>query len=142
MNVVDEMIVVDSGSTDGTVAICERLGARVFHQPFLGYIEQKNFAASLAGSEYILSLDADEALSQHLVVWLEQARQSGLTYDAYVFNRLNNYCGSWIKHGDYYPDKKLRLWRKEKGYWGGENPHDKVIALPGTTVARIKHDIL
>jgi glycosyltransferase involved in cell wall biosynthesis len=141
MGIADEMVVVDSGSTDGTVAICERMGARVVHQPFLGYIEQKNFAANLATRDYILSLDADEALSHPLVAWLEKAKPT-LNYDTYVFNRLNNYSGSWIKHGDYYPDKKLRLWRKGTGYWGGENPHDKVIVFEGATVERIKHDIL
>lgn len=140
--VADEIIVVDSGSTDDTVAICEAIGARVIHQPFLGYIEQKNFAASLATADYILSLDADEALSEALQQWLQQAKEKGLSKDAYIFNRLNNYCGQWIKHGDYYPDKKLRLWRKEMGHWGGENPHDKVVTVANATIEKVPLDIL
>ncbi|WP_416438081.1 glycosyltransferase family 2 protein [Phnomibacter sp. MR] len=140
--VADEIVVVDSGSTDNTVDICEALGARVIHQPFLGYIEQKNFAASLANADYILSLDADEALSEPLQQWLLQAKQKGLSKDAYIFHRLNNYCGQWIKHGDYYPDKKLRLWRKELGHWGGENPHDKVITVANATIEKVPLDIL
>lgn len=140
--VADEIIVVDSGSTDNTVAISEAIGARVIHQPFLGYIEQKNFAASLANADYILSLDADEALSEPLQQWLQQAKEKGLSKDAYIFNRLNNYCGQWIKHGDYYPDKKLRLWRKELGHWGGENPHDKVVTVANATIERVPLDIL
>ena len=140
--VADEIIVVDSGSTDDTVAICEAIGARVIHQPFLGYIEQKNFAASLASADYILSLDADEALSEALQQWLQQAKEKGLSKDAYIFNRLNNYCGQWIKHGDYYPDKKLRLWRKEMGHWGGENPHDKVVTVANATLEKVPLDIL
>lgn len=141
-SVADEIVVVDSVSTDNTVAICEALGARVIHQPFLGYIEQKNFAAGLATRSYILSLDADEALSEPLQQWLQQAKEKGLSKDAYIFNRLNNYCGQWIKHGDYYPDKKLRLWRKEMGHWGGENPHDKVVTQPTASIERVPLDIL
>lgn len=140
--VADEMIVVDSGSTDDTVSICERIGAKVYHQPFLGYIQQKNFAANLATQDYILSLDADEALSETLQQWLLAAKTKGLQKDAYVFNRFNNYCGQWVRHGDYYPDRKLRLWQNGKGKWGGENPHDKLITEAGATIERVPLDIL
>lgn len=140
--VADEIIVVDSGSTDNTVAICQSLGSKVVHQKFLGYIEQKNFAAKLASGSFILSLDADEALSEPLQQWLINSKAEGFGKDAYVFHRLNNYCGKWIRHGDYYPDKKLRLWRKEKGRWGGENPHDKVIMEAGTSIEKVPLDIL
>ncbi|HSC52433.1 MAG TPA: glycosyltransferase family 2 protein [Phnomibacter sp.] len=140
VGVADEIVVVDSLSTDSTAAICRKYNVAFIEQKFLGYIEQKNFAADKATHEYVLSLDADELLSPELQNWLLQEKQAAQPADAYKFNRLNNYCGQWIKHGAYYPDRKLRLWKNGIGKWGGENPHDqfipttdvptKIIALP------------
>ncbi|MCC5927932.1 MAG: glycosyltransferase family 2 protein [Cyclobacteriaceae bacterium] len=121
--VADEILVVDSLSTDRTKEICLSKGARVIDQPFLGYKEQKNFAMGHATYDYILSLDADEALSEQLSASIQQVKDNW-KYDAYRFNRLNNYCGKWIKNTDMYPETKTRLFNRKKGHWGGVNPHD------------------
>lgn len=139
--VADEIILLDSGSTDQTVVLAEALGARVYHQPFLGHIGQKNKAISFAQYDYILSLDADEALSEPLQKALIEAKQHA-DYKAYSMNRLNNFCGQWIRHTGWYPDRKIRLWHKEVGQWGGTNPHDKVVLSEGTAVAHLSGDIL
>ena len=93
---------------------------------FDGHIEQKNYAITQAKNQYVLSLDADEALTPELRDAILKIRDNW-EFDSYSFNRLTNYCGQWIKHCGWYPDKKLRLWDTAKGKWGGENPHDKVI---------------
>lgn len=139
--VVDEIIVVDSFSDDDTAQLADKEGARVFRKEFKGYIEQKNFALSKASNDYILSLDADEALSEELHRELIQIK-SDLSYDGYIFNRRNNYCGQWINHSNWYPDRKLRLFNRKKGRWGGVNPHDRWIMNPGTTTCRVNADIL
>lgn len=139
--VADEIIVVDSFSDDNTVQLAEKEGARVFTNEFQGYIEQKNYAISKASNDYILSLDADEALSDELRSELLRIK-ADLRYDGYIFNRHNNYCGQWIKHSNWYPDKKLRLFNRTKGKWGGINPHDRWIMDSGTSTCRIKADIL
>ncbi|MEM8893523.1 MAG: glycosyltransferase family 2 protein [Bacteroidota bacterium] len=139
--VVDEVVVVDSNSTDDTAAICKELGAKVILQPFLGYIEQKNFAMECAEYDYVLSLDADEALSEQLKSEIATLKQD-LKYSAYRFNRLNNYCGKWLKHGHWYPDRKIRLWDKSKYRWAGTNPHDKVDVQDKSQVKSVNADIL
>ena len=108
LDVADEIIVVDSYSTDKTKEICERHHVTFIEQEFLGYKEQKNFAMSKASYDYILSLDGDEALSNQLKQSVLKTKANWI-YDGYYSNRLNNYCGQWIKHSDWYPDKKLRL---------------------------------
>ncbi len=125
--IADEIIVVDSLSKDKTISIAETYGAKTITQAFLGHIGQKNFAASQASSDWVLSLDADEALSPELeknILKIKETHQAG-TYDAYRMCRLTNYCGKWIKHSGWYPDKKTRLFNRTKGCWKGENPHDR-----------------
>lgn len=141
-DVVDEVLVVDSFSTDGTREIAEQLGARFICHAFVGHIEQKNYAMKKAQHDWVLSLDADEALDDQAKASITRLRSDGAAAHAYSFNRLNNYCGKWIKHAGWYPDKKLRLWHKSAGKWGGENPHDRVELLDGQAVAHLKGDIL
>lgn len=137
-DVVDELLVVDSFSTDQTVAICERLGVKVIQHAFAGHIEQKNYAMHQAKYDHVLSLDADERVSLKMKEAIKAVKEHW-DCDGYIFNRFNNYCGAWLKHS-WYPDKKLRLWDRRKGQWGGTNPHDKVI-LNGK-VRKLKGDIL
>lgn len=123
--VVDEVLVVDSYSTDRTEEICKSLGVRFIQHTFAGHIEQKNVAMEAATHDIILSLDADERVSDQMAgsVAVVKANWQG---PAYSFNRLNNYCGTWLKRS-WYPDRKVRLWDRREGRWGGMNPHDKVI---------------
>ena len=122
--VADEIVVVDSMSVDKTPEICRSYNVRFFQHPFQGYIEQKNYATRLATNELILSMDADEALSDELVESILQVKQQR-KFDGYTMNRLTNYCGKWIHHSGWYPDTKLRLVDRSKGQWAGVNPHDK-----------------
>lgn len=123
-SVADEIIVVDSLSADDTVAIAQRLGAKIVLQYFLGHLEQKNFATEQAKYDWVLSIDADEELSAELAEEIKKIK-SNPTAQAYHFNRLNNYCGHWIRHGGWYPDRKIRLYNRKAGAWKGENPHDR-----------------
>tara|TARA_B100000886_G_C20335808_1_gene454449 strand:- start:2 stop:763 length:762 start_codon:yes stop_codon:yes gene_type:complete len=138
--VCDEIIVIDSGSTDSTVDIANRLGARSIYNPFEGHIEQKNYAISKANYDYVLSLDADEELSEELIDQIIKLKRN-IEYDAICFNRLTRYIDKWIYHCDWYPDTKLRLWNKNKGQWGGVNPHDIVLLTPGSRTLKIKGNL-
>lgn len=140
-DVADEVVVVDSYSKDRTVEISESLGVRVVRHHFTGHIEQKNFALELAIYNHVISLDADEALSIELIKEIVRIKNNWAA-DGYRFNRLNNFCGRWIKHGLWYPDRKIRLWDRTRGQWGGRNPHDQVIMQPGSLVKYIEGDLL
>jgi len=137
----DDIVVVDSFSTDRTEEICKSKGARFFQHAFEGHIEQKNYAVTLSQYPHILSLDADEALDDVLKRSIIEVKENW-KYDGYEMNRLTNYCGTWIKHCGWYPDRKLRLFDKHKGKWGGTNPHDKLEMQAGSTIVRLKGDIL
>ena len=140
--VVDEVIVVDSFSTDNTESICQKYKVKFIKHIFEGHIEQKNYAMQQANLPFVLSLDADEALSDTLRQSIQKVKSEHSQVDAYKFNRLNNYCGKWIKHGGWYPDTKIRLWNKNKGCWGGTNPHDKVVMQKNTKIVHLKGDLL
>jgi glycosyltransferase involved in cell wall biosynthesis len=129
---VDEIVVVDSGSTDRTRDVAARLGARVIEEPWRGYAAQKNFAASVALHEWIFSLDADEALSEELEAEVLLLKQEGPRFDGYSMPRLAQYLGRWILHGGWYPDRKVRLYLRTKGEWTGSHVHESV-AMRGTT---------
>lgn len=138
----DEVLVVDSFSKDKTREIATQLGARVLEHVFEGHIQQKNYAAQQATYDYVLSLDADEALSEELRESIHEVKRNW-QYDAYQMNRCTNYCGQWIKHSGWYPDRKLRLWNRTTGEWGGVNPHDKWALFDRHNTHRwIKGDIL
>lgn len=138
--VVDEIIVVDSLSSDKTVEIAESLGAQVIAQKFLGHIEQKNLAIEKTNYDYVLSLDADEALTPELQNSILKAK-GNWQGEGYSFNRLTNYCGKWIKTCGWYPDVKLRLFEKGKGKWQGLNPHDE-FKLFNSQPRHIEGDLL
>jgi len=139
--VADEIIVLDSFSSDDTVKFAVSLGAIVTQSGFAGYIEQKNKAIALATNDYVLLLDADEALSDELSnEVLREKRTFGCR--AYRMKRSNIFCGTAIQHGLWYPDKKLRLFDKRYGSCGGLNPHDKIIMQQGTTVKYLKGAIM
>ncbi len=141
IGVADDIVVVDSFSTDNTKQICEEKKVRFVEHKFDGHIEQKNWAITQAKHQYVLSLDADEALTEELQAAINLIKNNW-QFDGYSFNRLTNFCGTWIKHSGWYPDKKLRLWDTTKGKWGGDNPHDKVFMEKGASVKHINADIL
>ena len=141
LGLVDEIVVVDSFSNDNTVLLAKNLGAIVVQHAFEGYVEQKNYALKCANNNWIISLDADEALSEELKRSILQL--NSLEIDkVYSFNRLSNYCGQWIKHCGWYPDVKVRLINKVSGEWGGKNPHDKFISKTGIQSQHLKGDLL
>jgi len=139
--VVDEIVVVDSYSTDRTEEICNSFRVKFIKHRFTGHIEQKNWAILQASFPYILALDADEALSDLLRESILKVKENW-KYDGYYFNRLTNYCGKWIRHTTWYPSRKLRLWDARKGSWGGFNPHDKFFLRKGSNRQFLKGDIL
>lgn len=141
LKVADDIVVVDSFSTDKTQEICKSLNVRFIQHEFDGHIEQKNWAISQAKFPHILSLDADEVLTDELATSILKVKEDW-NADGYSFNRLTNYCGKWVKHGGWYPDKKLRLWDSRKGAWTGENPHDKYELSAGSNQAHLKGDLL
>lgn len=139
--IADEVVLVDSFSTDKTRDIAAQLGARVMQHVFEGHIQQKNWARQQAQFEYVLSLDADESLSDELRNSI-RALQGDYKFDGYTMNRLNFYCGKAIRTCGWYPDTKLRLWNNAKGQWGGVNPHDKFELGSGSSIAHLEGDIL
>lgn len=140
--VADEIIVVDSFSADKTREICMSLNVIFIEHAFAGYITQKNFALSKASNRYVLSLDADESLSEELARSVLDEKEKDFPADGYTMNRFNFYCGKWIKHGSYYPDRKLRLLNTQKGKWGGTDPHDKIEMRESAIVKQLNGDLL
>ncbi|MCB8963787.1 MAG: glycosyltransferase family 2 protein [Bacteroidales bacterium] len=138
--IVDDIVVVDSFSSDRTAEICESLGVRFVTHVFEGYREQKNYATTLAIYDYVLSLDADEALSDELRSSILKVKNDW-RFDGYTFNRLNNYCGQWIYHCGWYPDRKVRLFDRRKGMWGGLNLHETIKLPIGSALGHINGDL-
>lgn len=126
IDIADEIIIVDSYSTDRTKEICSAFNIRFIEHEFHGHIEQKNYAKSQAKYDYVLSLDADECLDEQAIESLLKVK-SHCVHNGYILSRRNNYCGQWIYHSGWYPDRKLRLWNRHLGSWCGDNPHDKFI---------------
>jgi glycosyltransferase involved in cell wall biosynthesis len=139
--VADEIIVVDSFSTDRTEEICKLYGIKFFQNVFEGHIEQKNIALLKANHEWILSVDADEALSETLQKAIKKSLEAP-QFDAFAMNRLTNYCGKWVKYCGWYPDTKVRLVKKNKAHWTGTNPHDKLELKEKSQVCSLQGDLL
>ncbi|MBR1625721.1 MAG: glycosyltransferase family 2 protein [Bacteroidales bacterium] len=142
-DVVDEIIIVDSFSTDGTSKICQKYPEIKFIcNKFEDYATQKNFAVSLATKDYVLVLDADEQLSDLLKKEISKIKKSA-TSDAYSFNRMTNYCGMrWIKHCGWYPDVAIRLIKREKAVFKGAFVHEGVVLSPEDTIVHLRGDLL
>ncbi len=138
--VADEIVVVDSFSTDRTREICETYNARFFMEKWRGYSGQKNYGHQLAGNEWILSIDADEALSEGLQKAITHWKNQPQPVFA-KFNRLTNYCGKWIRHCGWYPDPKLRIFNKMQAFWEGE-VHEKLVYNKNLPVIHLKGDML
>ncbi len=136
----DEILVVDSGSTDRTVEVATRLGARVVDESWHGYARQKNLAAQQAANEWILSIDADEALTEALEGEILTIKKDGPTADGYSMPRRAQYCGRWILHSGWYPDRKVRLYHRDRAEWVGEYVHESV-SVRGR-VAELESDLL
>ncbi len=140
--IADEIIVVDSFSTDKTEAICLEKGARFIRNPWPGYGAQKNFGNNKATYDWILSLDADEALSLDLRTSIVELKKEEPSADAWSMNRLTNYCGSWIRHCGWYPDVKIRLFNRKKGKWNLEKVHESLEMEWNTAKGHLSGDLL
>jgi glycosyltransferase involved in cell wall biosynthesis len=140
-DVADEIVVLDSGSRDGTERVCREHGAVFLAQPWLGYGPQKNAAVDRTSHEWVLSLDADEALSPELRESILAVKRAPAA-DAYAVNRLNAYYGRFVRHGGFYPDRKIRLWRKGAARWTDATIHETAELAPGARAARLEGDLL
>jgi glycosyltransferase involved in cell wall biosynthesis len=138
----DEIIVVDSESTDRTRDLAEELGARVIVNSWPGFSAQKQFAVEHAANDWILSLDADERVSDCLKNEIDRIRNNRPTADGYRIPRLSYYMGRAIKHGGWYPDFQLRLFDRRKGSWNGAVIHESVMMHDGASVAKLSGDII
>lgn len=141
LSVADEIIVVDSFSTDRTSEISRVYGAKFICNAFEGHIQQKNFALGLAQYDLVLSLDADEALDPILLQSIKNIKLRP-THTGYTMNRKTNYCGRWINHCGWYPDVKLRLVKKGSAEWRGINPHDCLTLKEASESMHLTGDIL
>lgn len=140
--VVDEIVVVDSFSADGTVAIAQKHGATVIQRVFDGYGQQKNFATSAASNDWVLSLDADEELTAELRTSIAQAMASP-QYPVYKMARITNYCGQWIKHCGWYPDYQVRLYDRRRGRWQEPKVHEYWKLADGEDImGQLRGDLL
>jgi glycosyltransferase involved in cell wall biosynthesis len=139
--IVDEIVVVDSFSTDKTIELCQSKGVRVIQNKFEGHIQQKNFALQQAENDWVISLDADEALTEELKKSIIEVLKNPLE-NGYKFNRLTNYCGKWVRFCGWYPDTKLRLVNRNFASWQGVNPHDKLELTVGQKEGFLKGDLL
>jgi len=137
----DEVIVVDSGSTDGTIELCEKRGARVVPVGWSGYARQKQIAMELATGEWVLNLDADEALSPELADEIRRSiDQADESIKGFSMPRLSRYLNRWIRHGGWYPDRKIRLVKRGCAHWIGDGLHER-LEVAGS-VRELQHPLL
>jgi glycosyltransferase involved in cell wall biosynthesis len=139
-DIADDIVVVDSFSTDTTAQICKSKEVRFLQHRFDGYGAQKNYANSQARYDIILNLDADEIPSPKLKASIVAALNNWES-DAYSCNRLNNYCGKWIRHGAWYPDKKIRLYHRQKGTWTSAIVHETFASHNEASISHLEGDL-
>ena len=135
----DEVVVVDSLSTDRTVEICREYTQQVYQVSWHGYVEQKNIATEKTSYDWVLNIDADERVSPELAGEIQQALAGNTQYVGYYMPRKTYYLNDWINHCGWYPDYKLRLFHKQRGKWVGEALHEKVEVEGPTTY--FHHDL-
>jgi glycosyltransferase involved in cell wall biosynthesis len=138
-SVVDEIVVVDSLSTDRTKEIAAKFTDKIYDQEFLGHVEQKNLAVSKASHDWILSLDCDERLTPELATSILSIKDNLQQADAYRLARKTFYVYRWLNHC-WYPDFKIRLFNRKTARWGGVNPHDRV-EVDGNNIVTLSGDI-
>lgn len=139
-DIADEIIVVDTFSTDMTKEISIAAGAKVIDKSWNGYGDAKNTGATKAANNFILILDADEALSAELRKSISEVKASGLR-GAYTFNRLTNYCGKWIHHCGWYPDRKTRIYSRQDAEWNNQAVHEKLVFKNNVPLTFLKGDL-
>ena len=141
-SIADEIVIVHNDCSDKTVEIAERYGAKCFEQKWQGYRDQKNISLEKASESWVLCLDADEVVSPELLSSIKGFIKKGPEHgvDGYAFNRLSFFLGKWIRHGDWYPDRKLRLVRNGEAKWTGAQVHEVLKTKGG--VKRMKGDLL
>ncbi len=126
----DEIVLVDSGSSDRTCEIAREYGARVIVEPWRGYVEQKQYAIELCTKDWVLLLDADEEVSPGLAEEIRATIARSSAAHGYKLPRKNLFLGRWIRHGGFYPDPKLRLFKRGEGFVTGHDPHDRCELKP------------
>lgn len=143
-DLAEEIVVVDSGSTDKTCEVAREFGAKVQHQPWLGHRDQKGVALGLCTRPWVLVLDCDEVVSPELRTAILSFFEQGDAerFDGAWMNRKTWFLGRWITHGDWYPDRKLRLLRREKAKSGGSPEHDKFELVGDGPTRRLEGDLL
>ncbi|MDR2084979.1 MAG: glycosyltransferase family 2 protein [Bacteroidales bacterium] len=141
LKVADEIVIVDSFSDDKTKEICLKYDVKFECNCWIGYAEQKNYANLLASNDMILSIDADEELSEELQKSILQIKSSENYNYVFKFKRLNNYCGKWIKHGAWYPDMKVRIFNRKTTFWEDTKVHE-ILNYGDTKVVFLKGDLL
>ncbi len=136
----DEIVVVDSGSTDATLSIAGEFAARIIHNNWPGYGAQKNFAVAQAAHDWILSLDADEWLSTELALSIRALLSNVPAHHAYACKRCNRFMGRWLRHGEGYPDLNVRLFDRRQARWSEDAVHEKVLCA--TPVGPLSGDLM
>jgi glycosyltransferase involved in cell wall biosynthesis len=136
----DEIVVIDSGSTDATVAIAKEYTERVYVRDWPGHVAQKNRALEAAANDWVFCIDADERVTPPLRAEIARVLEGEPAHAGYTVPRLTWYLGRWIRHGAWYPDRKLRLFRRSLGRFEGSDPHDR--AEVRGTVGRFRGDLL